>query len=372
MKSPIRYFLLPVCIGLIAGLAVILLQDRSLLIFDQSQQKRSASDDVFSYADAIAMATPAVVNIYTKKTVTRKRPSLFDDPFFRQFFDPNGVAPRQNTESSLGSGVIVSKQGYIVTNYHVIEGASDIIVMLQDGRNSSAKVIGTDAESDLAVLKIDLTGLTPIKLARAHQAEVGDVVFAIGNPFGVGQTVTMGIISATGRAGLGLNQYQNFIQTDAAINPGNSGGALINANGTLIGINSALFSRSGGSQGIGFAIPADYTRKTLLSLINNGHVTRGWLGVDAHGILMNQTTGTEVTPRRGILIDRVLPDSPAEHAGLRDGDVIISINREYLKNGRVAAAKIVNSTPGQVLDIGVFRDNNITHHKVVVGTRPAT
>ncbi|MBV1915128.1 MAG: trypsin-like peptidase domain-containing protein [Pseudomonadales bacterium] len=372
MKLSIRYFAIPVCIGLMAGFAVILLQAGSMSIFDRPQEQPIVARDVFSYADAIAMATPAVVNIYTKKATIRKNPSLFDDPFFRQFFGPEGVSPRQNTQSSLGSGVIVSEQGYIVTNYHVIEGASDIIVLLQDGRSSNAKVIGTDAESDIAVLKTELTGLTPIKLARAHRVEVGDVVFAIGNPFGVGQTVTMGIISATGRAGLGLNRLQNFIQTDAAINPGNSGGALVNANGALIGINSALFSRSGGSQGIGFAIPSDYARKTLLALINDGHVTRGWLGIDAREILVNQTTGTEVTARKGILIDRVHENSPAQHAGLENGDIIISINDTYVKNGRNTAAKIVNSKPGQTLDIGVIRDARVSRHKVVIGIRPPT
>ena len=372
MNVSIRYIVIPVCIGLIAGLTVILLNPARLSIFAQAPEQPVVASDVFSYADAIAMATPAVVNIYTKKVTIRENPSLFNDPFFRQFFGPEGVSPRQNTQSSLGSGVIVSEQGYIVTNYHVIEGASDVVVMLQDGRSSTADVIGTDAESDIAVLKIDLTGLTPIKLARAHRVEVGDVVFAIGNPFGVGQTVTMGIISATGRAGLGLNRLQNFIQTDAAINPGNSGGALINARGALVGINSALFSRSGGSQGIGFAIPSEYARTTLLALINDGHVTRGWLGIDAREILVNQTTDNEVIPRKGILIDRVHENSPAQLAGLENGDIIISINDTYVENGRNTAAKIVNSNPGETLDIGVIRGTTLSHHKVVIGTRPTT
>ena len=380
MKQSIRYFAIPTLVGLVAGLAVVFVQPnvRSLLSSERSINEPHASSspqagrrDVVSYADAIGMATPAVVNIYTKKTVFKKQVPLLNDPFFRQFFGSEAYPQKKSTQSSLGSGVIVSEQGYILTNYHVIEGADDIVVMLQDGRNSIARLIGADIESDLAVLKIDLNGLTTIKLARQHQVDVGDVVFAIGNPFGVGQTVTMGIISATGRAGLGLNKFENFIQTDAAINPGNSGGALINANGALIGINTAIFSRSGGSQGIGFAIPSDYARDILVALVNEGHVTRGWLGIDAREVLINQTNHKGLAPQNCILIEKVQHNSPAYKAGLVPGDIIVSLNGHYIKNGRDAVDQITKSKPGERFDIGVIRNGEEEHCEVTIGTRPS-
>ncbi|MDF1644207.1 MAG: trypsin-like peptidase domain-containing protein [Pseudomonadales bacterium] len=386
MNSSIRYFAIPTIIGLIVGLGVILLQPNSVSIFDHPESVSgtdiagnsvantalgSAQRGIVSYSDAIGMATPAVVNIYTQKTITRKQIPLLNDPFFRQFFGSGALPQKKSTQSSLGSGVIVSEQGYILTNYHVIKEADDIVVMLQDGRNSNATLIGADIESDLAVLKINLDGLTTIKLAREHRVEVGDVVFAIGNPFGVGQTVTMGIISATGRAGLGLNQFENFIQTDAAINPGNSGGALIDANGTLIGINTAIFSHSGGSQGIGFAIPSDYARDILLALVNEGHVTRGWLGIDAREILVNQTTTEGIIPRNCILIERVQRNSPAHQAGLTAGDIIVSLNGNFINNGRDAVEQITKSTPGQRLDIGVIRNGIEEHCEVTIAARPS-
>jgi serine protease DegS len=386
MNSSIRYFAIPTIIGLIAGLGVILLQPTSVSIFDHPESVSdtdiagnsvantalgSAQRGIVSYADAIGMATPAVVNIYTQKTITRKQIPLLNDPFFRQFFGSGALPQKKSTQSSLGSGVIVSEQGYILTNYHVIKEADDIVVMLQDGRNSNATLIGADIESDLAVLKINLDGLTTIKLAREHRVEVGDVVFAIGNPFGVGQTVTMGIISATGRAGLGLNQFENFIQTDAAINPGNSGGALIDANGTLIGINTAIFSHSGGSQGIGFAIPSDYARDILLALVNEGQVTRGWLGIDAREILVNQTTTEGVIPRNCILIERVQRNSPAHQAGLTAGDIIVRLNGKFINNGRDAVEQITKSIPGQRLDIGVIRNGIEEHCEVTIAARPS-
>ncbi|MFC6669476.1 trypsin-like peptidase domain-containing protein [Marinobacterium aestuariivivens] len=233
-----------------------------------------------SYSAAVELAAPAVVNIYTRTLVKQQLNPLFNDPFFRRFFDLGTPPQRERIESSLGSGVILSKQGYIVTNNHVIAGADSVLVALRDGRESQAEVIGTDPETDLAVLKINLPDLPSIALASSDSLRVGDVVLAIGNPFGVGQTVTMGIISATGRNSLGLNTYEDFIQTDAAINPGNSGGALIDAYGNLIGINSAIFSRSGGSQGIGFAIPSNLARQILQDLVENERVIRGWIGVE--------------------------------------------------------------------------------------------
>lgn len=381
MSQSFRYFAIPTIVGLMAGFAVILFQPALLSTLSSPPAAEQASNlptiqdsaarpGVVSYSNAIAMATPAVVNIYTKKTVIKKRSLPLNDPFFRQFFGSNALPQQKSTQSSLGSGVIVSELGYILTNYHVIEGADDITVMLQDGRNSNARMVGADIESDLAVLKIELDNLKPINLLSEHRVEVGDVVFAIGNPFGVGQTVTMGIISATGRAGLGLNQFENFIQTDAAINPGNSGGALIDATGALVGINTAIFSRSGGSQGIGFAIPSNYAKEILLALINEGEVTRGWLGIDAREILINQTTATGLIPRNCILIERVQQGSPADKAGLNAGDIIVSLNGNTLTSGRDAVEQITKSKPGEQLGIGVIRNGAEEHCEVTIGTRP--
>jgi len=238
---------------------------------------------VVSYADAVDLAAPAVVNIYTTKLITERANPLFNDPFFRYFFGDQ-LAPRQRLESSLGSGVIVSDNGYILTNNHVVEGADEIQVALRDGHSAEATIVGTDPESDLAVLKVNLESLPAITIGQSDEARVGDVVLAIGNPFGVGQTVTMGIISAMGRNTVGINTYENFIQTDAAINPGNSGGALINPYGQLIGINTAIFSKSGGYQGIGFAIPGKFAIEVMQQLIQHGRVIRGWLGIEVQDI----------------------------------------------------------------------------------------
>ena len=233
-----------------------------------------------SYADAVDQAAPAVVNIFTKKRVKQAVPSIFNDPLVQRFFgDYLDLTPKEREETSLGSGVIVSHQGHILTNNHVIDGADAIEIALRDGRTTSAKVVGTDPEADLAVLKINLPNLPTIQLGDSESLRIGDVVLAIGNPFGVGQTVTLGIVSAKGRSELGINTFENFIQTDAAINPGNSGGALITANGILVGVNTAIFSKSGGSQGIGFAIPVNLAKTSMKQIIELGHVSRGWMGI---------------------------------------------------------------------------------------------
>ena len=282
-----------------------------------------------SYATAVEKAAPAVVNINTAKLVTVRPHPFFDDPVFRQFFGRGRdelVTPRQQVERSLGSGVIMSDRGYILTNHHVIHGADAIQVSLRDGRMAKANVVGSDPETDLAVLKIDLKQLPVIAVGHSERLRVGDVVLAIGNPFGVGQTVTMGIVSATGRNRLGINTFENFIQTDAAINPGNSGGALVDAAGNLIGINTAIFSKSGGYQGIGFAIPVNMVSSVLEDILKHGRPLRGWLGIEAHEINPEIARALGLKTADGVIITGVARASPAHRAGLQPGDVIRAID----------------------------------------------
>ncbi len=323
-----------------------------------------------SYAGAVEPAAKAVVNVYTSKVITRKRHPLLDDPLFRHFFGNQLGTPRKRTQTSLGSGVIVSGQGYILTNNHVIAGADEIQVLLQDGRSSSASVVGVDADTDLAVLRIGLDNLPTITIGPTAGLRVGDIALAIGNPFGVGQTVTLGIISATGRNQLGINRYENFIQTDAAINPGNSGGALINAWGELIGINTAIYSRSGGSQGIGFAIPSDMVSNVMKQIIEQGHVDRGWLGVEAQDLTPALASSFGVKDIHGLLIAGVLRGGPADRAGIMPGDVFERINDEEVVNARAAMSDIAQSGPDFELKIEGVRDGRPFQATVTTGRRP--
>ena len=273
-----------------------------------------------SYASAVSLASPAVANLYTAKEVNKALPPVYSDPELKRFFGDN-LPQQKRMESSLGSAVLMSKEGYLLTNNHVTAGADQIIVALKDGRETLARVIGSDPETDLAVLKIDLPDLPAITLGRSDSIRIGDVVLAIGNPFGVGQTVTMGIISATGRNQLGLNTYEDFIQTDAAINPGNSGGALVDAKGNLLGINTAIFSRSGGSQGIGFAIPVKLALDVMRSIVEHGQVVRGWLGLEVQALTPELSESFGLLDSPGILVAGVYRDGPAAKAGLQPGDV---------------------------------------------------
>nr|WP_298410081.1 Do family serine endopeptidase [uncultured Halomonas sp.] len=323
-----------------------------------------------SYANAVDTAAPAVVNIYSSRVVEREQHPLMSDPFFRQFFGDE-MPSRQRMLSSLGSGVIVSNDGYVLTNHHVIRGADQIQVALRDGRETLAKVIGTDPESDLAVLKIDLEDLPVISLVDSESAAVGDVSLAIGNPFGVGQTVTMGIISATGRNQLGLSAYEDFIQTDAAINPGNSGGALINAEGSLVGINTAIFSRTGGSQGIGFAIPTNVAREILDELVRKGRVIRGWLGLEVQEVTMDLASSFGLNAVQGVVVANVIPESPAQRAGIQQGDVLLSINGKPILDPRVAMSDIADVEPNTSLPITLMRDGETQKVEIEVGERPA-
>lgn len=324
-----------------------------------------------SYADAVEKAAPAVVNIYTRTVVRRKQHPLIDDPFFRRFFDLGDQPRKERIQSSLGSGVVISSQGYIVTNNHVIASADSIVIALKDGREAAAEVIGTDPETDLAILKTDLKDIPSMTLTSSDSLRVGDVVLAIGNPFGVGQTVTMGIVSATGRNSLGLNTYEDFLQTDAAINPGNSGGALIDATGNLIGINTAIFSKSGGSQGIGFAIPSNLAKKVMTDLIEHGRVIRGWLGVEIQEVTPRLAESFHLDDLNGLIIAGIYRDGPAHRAGLQPGDVMLSINQKPV-NGRRSMIAIADIKPGERLTIDVLRNGKPAQVQVIVGERPQT
>ena len=291
------------------------------------------------------------------------------DPFFRQFFGDE-TPRRQRMLSSLGSGVIVSEDGYVLTNHHVIRGADQIQVALRDGRETLAEVVGTDPESDLAVLRIELDALPVIELTDTTRIAIGDVSLAIGNPFGVGQTVTMGIISATGRSHLGLNAYEDFIQTDAAINPGNSGGALVNAEGALIGINTAIFSRSGGSQGIGFAIPANLARDILEELVVKGRVIRGWMGIEAQELNQELAASFGLETPVGVVIAGVVPDGPGDRAGLQPGDVLLAVDGEPVLDPRQTMSDIAAVEPGTRLPLTVVRGGERREVTIELGERP--
>jgi len=323
-----------------------------------------------SYRDAARAALPSVVHIYTTQEVKQPRHPLFNDPIFRHFFgDRLEGQPQRN--SGLGSGVIVSASGYILTNYHVIERADDIQVALNDGKTYKAKIVGSDPESDLAILQIKADKLPAITFGQAESLHVGDVVLAIGNPFGVGQTVTMGIVSALGRSHLGINTFENFIQTDAAINPGNSGGALVDVHGNLVGINSAIYSRTGGSLGIGFAIPVSSARSIMEQIIRSGTVTRGWIGVEAQEITPELAESFGLPDNEGALIAGVVRGSPADSAGIRPGDVLLSVNGKAVKDPQVMLDLIAALKPDERSTFRLRRDKSIVEVQVRIGKRPA-
>jgi serine protease DegQ len=321
-----------------------------------------------SYRDAARRAMPSVVNIFTTKEIKQQPNPFFNDPLFRRFFGktPN---PRPQKQSSLGSGVIVSSTGYIITNNHVVNSADEIDVVLSDGRKAIAKVVGTDPDTDLAVVKIDLPDLPAITLGHIENAGVGDVVLAIGNPFGVGQTITMGIISALGRNHLDINTFENFIQTDAAINPGNSGGALIDTNGNLIGINSAIFSQSGGSLGIGFAIPVSTVKSVMDGIIANGHVIRGWIGVEPQEITSDLAENFGVKEKEGTLIAGVIRGGPADKAGVKPGDILVQVNDSKVTDRVVMMNLIAQLPPNKNARLTFLRKGKSIALDVLIGTR---
>ena len=322
-----------------------------------------------SYATAVERAAPAVVNVYTTTIVETRAHPMARDPFFRNFFNLPSEPRRKRMESSLGSGVIVSANGYILTNHHVIAGADDIVVELKDGRVSQASVVGTDLDTDIAVLKIELNNL-PKLILTTSPGRVGDLVFAIGNPFGVGQTVTMGILSATGRNQVGLANYEDFIQTDAAINPGNSGGALINVRGELVGINTAIFTRSGGSNGIGFAIPASIATDIMQELIDHGQVIRGWIGVETKLITEDLARSFGINKNTGVLISGVYRRGPAANADILPGDILTHMNNQKITDGRAAMNQAAGFDPGAKIVVRLLRNGQPIERVVLVGQRP--
>lgn len=328
----------------------------------------SSSQGLMSFSAAVRKATPAVVNIFTTKQVKLPRQPFMDDPVFRYFFD-NQFDPQTRRSASLGSGVIVSDKGYVLTNHHVIEAADEIEIALPDMRRSKARVVGTDPETDLAVLKIDLKNIPAITFAASEQANVGDLVLAIGNPYGVGQTVTFGIVSALGRH-LGISTFENSIQTDAAINPGNSGGALVDLNGNLLGINSAIYSPTGGSQGIGFAIPSSLAKQVMEQIIQNGVVSRGWVGIGVQDITPELATALKLPKTSGALVTEVVTGGPADKAGVKPGDVLVSVADKPVTDYATTLAAISALKPNAAAMLKVRRESREMNLSVNVGLRP--
>ncbi len=333
----------------------------------------NSKNEILSFYQAIKDARKAVVNISIKKRVSGNRNFnyLFNDPFFKQFRDFFGnptLPQKERLEKSLGSGVIISRDGYIVTNNHVVQNADEITVTLPDDKTEyKAKIIGRDAGSDLAVVKIDKNNLTPIKFSRISDVKVGDIVFAIGNPFGVGESVTQGIVSALNKNRMGINRYENFIQTDASINPGNSGGALVDSRGALIGINSAILTRSGGNHGIGFAIPVDMVKNIVEKLIKDGKVTRGYMGVTISDVTKEYEKFYK--QRDGAIVISVQKDSAAEKYGIKRGDLIYEVNGKKVKNSYELQNIIASFKPNQKVTIKVKRDNRDKTINIVLGSR---
>ena len=341
-----------------------------VVTINQAPNNLARLTPAISFSGAAKQAMPAVVNIFTRKEVKNRRQPFMDDPLFRRFFGDRFDDEERQQQSSLGSGVIVSQQGFILTNHHVVESADEIQVALADGRNVPAKLVGADPETDLAVLRIDLKNLPAMTFGSSENIKIGDVVLAIGNPFGVGQTVTMGIVSAVGRSHLGINTFENFIQTDAAINPGNSGGALIDVSGNLIGINSAIYSRSGGNQGIGFTIPVSLAKKIMEQIIQKGVVTRGWIGVEVQDVTPELAESFNLGTQQGALIAGVLRDAPADKADIHPGDVVVDIAGKQVTDSSELLNLISDLPPGKSAKIKVIRTQKAMTVEVNIGTRP--
>ena len=322
---------------------------------------------VSSYADAARKSQPSVVNIFTSKQIQTRNPML-EDPFFQRFFGQMESRPQR--VNNLGSGVVVSENGYILTNHHVIEAADEIQVTLPDNRSVSAELVGSDPDTDLAVLRVRESGLHAVTFADTDSLKVGDVVLAIGNPFGVGQTVTMGIVSGLNRTHLGINTFENFIQTDAAINPGNSGGALVDAAGNLVGVNTAIFSRSGGNLGIGFAIPVSLARQVMEQIITHGGVVRGWVGIEVQDITPEIAESFGLKRSEGALIAGVLRGGPAERAGIRPGDLLIAVNDHAVVDSSSLLSLIANLPPGERARLKLQRQQQELLLTVMIEKRP--
>ncbi len=364
-------------VGIIAAAILIFilpnnwLQSRQVVtIFSGEESSIDANSGPFSYSQAVSKAAPAVVNIYTKKQVQGTRRFSTDNPQLERILRNLYGRKMDRTVTSLGSGVIVTPQGHILTNNHVIENAEEIEVFLRDGRQLTAQVVGADPETDLAVLHIQTSEVPNITFGNSKNLAVGDVVLAIGNPFGLGQTVSQGIISATGRDQLGINVFENYIQTDAAINPGNSGGALINARGELIGINTITSSSNGNSVGIGFAIPILLAQDVMTHMIEYGRVLRGWIGVRIQNISPQLSESFGLGKSGGVLVSGVVRDGPAHAAGLYPGDIIISMNDQPMTDERQVLTEVIRYRPQQNLKIKGLRRGKLTEWTIKVGQRP--
>jgi len=366
-----------IAVGVLAAVLLLvflpshIIDKRPVVEFLESHTDRPSSlgSGPVSYAQAVQRATPAVVNIYTRKVVVTKQRPLLNNPLLRRFFNDSNN-PQQQTQISLGSGVIMSTQGYVLTNNHVIEDADEIEVLLADGKTVIANVLGADPETDLAVLTIEVENLPTIVISESTNLRVGDVVLAIGNPFGFGQTVTQGIISATGRNRLGINTFENFIQTDAAINPGNSGGALINAYGELVGINTAIFSKSGGSEGIGFAIPIDLARDVMTQIIQHGRVIRGWLGLELQNLSPQLAESFGIGDQSGVLVAGIVRHSPAYKAGIVPGDIILRFDNQDTGDAKTIQDEIASRKPGDKVNISGLRKGKEFNTEANITQRP--
>lgn len=376
LQQTADFIALPALTGLIVA-AVVLLAFPSARQTPAPQPATQASAGLpvqpLSYAEAVKRAAPAVVNIYTRTNIQDRRQRLLQDPVYRHFFNRLDTPRQERMQSALGSGVIVREDGYLLTNHHVIRGADEIVVQLQDGRETRATLVGVDEENDLAVLKINQPSLKAITMGNPGTAQVGDVVLAIGNPFGMGQTVTQGIISATGRHNLGISKIENFIQTDAAINPGNSGGALIDAQGQLLGINTAILDRIGNAtlDGVGLAVPADTAMQSLQDIIQMGKVVRGWLGVEAQTLTPEAAAQLKLKNDSGVYVTAIFNNGPAHKAGLQPGDIILRINNQPVGNGALGMQEILSARPGQKMAIDIWRDGESLTLHAVLGSRPS-
>ena len=363
----VKFLVQSVVAGLAAALVLLYLFP-SLYSARDGNAGGGGREGVVSYSEAVAGVAPAVVNVYATHIERRAVHPLFHDPLFRRFFGPRNPGERRN--SNLGSGVIMDDRGYLLTNAHVIANADEIRITLYDGRQSRAQVVGVDGDTDLAVLKTDLDNLHTAPYSDSNRVRVGDVVLAIGNPYDFGQTVTQGIVSATGRNRVGITTFENFIQTDADINPGNSGGALVSARGELIGINTAIISSSGGSQGIGLAIPVDLALEVMTQIIEHGHVIRGWIGIEAQ-IMPQDIIDVLDLERGGILIVAVLRGSPADRAGIVPGDIMTGINGMPLHGPQHTINMISRIQPGTVIKAEILRGWETQTVNIQVAERPA-
>jgi serine protease Do len=370
-------FLIFITVWLMSGLIFSLNPGLSSHSYAQDSKVSEQSIDILTktgqaMAEIAEAVKPAIVNISTTRTVKiQGRDQFLDDPFFKRFFGDQFKMPKERKTAGLGSGVIVSSDGYILTNYHVIKDADEIKVLLSDKRDFKGKVVGTDPKTEIAVIKIEATNLPTIKWGDSNRLKVGEIVLAIGNPYGLNQTVTMGIVSAVGRANVGIAEYEDFIQTDAAINPGNSGGAMVNVKGELVGINTAIFSTSGGYQGIGLAIPSDMAKDVMDSLIAKGKVVRGWLGVSVQNITPELAKQFNLKEEKGALVGDVVEESPAEKAGIQRGDIITAYEGKKIDEPYQLRNMVANTSPGKEVELTIVRENTTKTIKATISEQPA-